>query len=343
MRLNGDIKKYRMLIVFAIIAAIFPLFVREYTIHMMIMMLFFAYLAEAWNLIGGFAGQFALGNGVYIGIGGYIVACLFKYNGITPWAALIIAGIITGIIGVLVSYPCFKLRGTYYALATAAVLYAVKYFFTANDTILGYKTGGALGIKLAYEGGFWKMQFVHKLPYYYIMLGLLVIVILVSIYIKNSKSGFYYAAISTNQDAARTLGVNATYYKMTAQFLSSFFTAIGGGFYVVYIMYIDPTRVLSYSMSIQILLYAIVGGADTIWGPVLGGLVLYPLNETLRTAIGTSGAGISTALYGVLLMLVIAFMPSGVLPWINDKVKLYLRNHPDKFKFLKKNQKAEEV
>ena len=154
-----------------------------------------------------------------------------------------------------------------------------------------------------------------------IMAVLLLIIIAVSIAIKRSKTGYYFSAVNTNQDAARALGVNATAYKLKAQFISVFFTAVGGGFYVMYIMYLDPTRVLSYSMSIQILLYAIVGGVNTIWGPVLGGLILYPINEGLRTVIGTSASGLSTALYGLLLMLVIYFMPKGVMPWVVERVK----------------------
>ena len=322
MYIKEDLKAYRSLLIFAVVLAVIPVFTSaNYVIHTIIMMMFFAYLASAWNIIGGFAGQFALGNGVYIGIGAYIAVCLFKYNGITPWISLIIAGVISGLIGMLVSYPCFKLRGTYYALATAAVLHIVMIFMKNNNTVLGYETGGPMGIKLSWEGGFMNMQFVEKVPYYYIMLGLLVIIIAVSIYIKNSRSGFYFAAVNTNQEAAKSLGVNATAYKLRAQFLSSFFTAVGGGFYVIYIMYLDPTRVLSYALSIQILLYAIVGGVNTVWGPIMGGLVLYPLSEVLRTAIGTSATGLSTALYGLLLMLVIFFMPQGVLPWITDKLQ----------------------
>jgi branched-chain amino acid transport system permease protein len=317
-----DIRRNKLLLVFAAILIVLPIFVHaNYVIHMLVMMMFFAYLSSAWNIIGGFAGQFALGNGVYLGIGGYIAACLFKFNGVTPWASIVIAGVIAGLFGMLVSYPCFKLRGTYYALATVAVLYVVKIFMTNTNTVFGYETGGSMGIRLSYIGGFSNMQFVSKVPYYYIMLLLLLIIIALSTHIKNSKTGFYFSAVNTNQEAARALGVNATAYKLKAQFLSSFFTAVGGGFYVMYIMYLDPTRVLGYSTSIQILLYAIVGGVGTIWGPILGGLVMYPLSEALRTVMGTSAAGLSTALYGLLLMLVIYFMPKGVMPWIVDKLK----------------------
>lgn len=336
MRLKEDFKPYRILVVFAILLAVLPIFLKEYTVHMVIMMMFFAYLSSAWNIIGGYAGQFALGNGVYIGIGGYITACLFKFNGVTPWIGLIIAGIIAGVIGMLIGYPCFKLRGTYYALATVAVLYVVRIYMTTTNTVLGYETGGSMGLRLSYKGGFANMQFVSKVPYYYIMLALLIIIIAISIYIKNSRTGYYFAAVNTNQDAARSLGVNATGYKLRAQFLSSFFTAVGGGFYVIYIMYLDPTRVLSYSMSIQILLYAIVGGANTVWGPIMGGLILYPASEALRTAIGTSAAGLSTALYGLMLMLVIVFMPRGVLPWITERIHDYQMKNPDKKLFTKK-------
>lgn len=322
MYIKEDLKAYRSLLIFAVILAVIPIFTSaSYVVHTLILMMFFAYLASAWNIIGGFAGQFALGNGVYIGIGAYIAVCLFKYNGITPWIGLIIAGVISGLIGMLIGYPCFKLRGTYYSLATAAVLYIVMIYMKNNNTVLGYDTGGPMGIKLSWVGGFASMQFVGKIPYYYIMLGMLIIIIAVSIYLKNSRTGFYFAAVNTNQEAAKSLGVNATGYKLRAQFLSSFFTAVGGGFYVIYIMYLDPTRVLSYALSIQILLYAIVGGVNTVWGPIMGALVLYPLSELLRTAIGTSATGLSTALYGLLLMLVIFFMPQGVLPWISDKIR----------------------
>lgn len=322
--MNQTIKRYKELFIFAVILLVLPLFINaNYVIHMIIMTMFFAYLSSAWNIIGGFAGQFALGNGVYLGIGGYITACLLKYNGVTPWIGLLIAGMITGLLGMLVSYPCFKLRGTYYALSTVAVLYVAKIIMTNNVNVLGYNTGGPMGLRLSYIGGFGNMQFISKVPYYYIMVVLLIIVIAVSIIIKNSKPGFYLAAINTNQDAARSLGVNATAYKLFAQFLSSFFTAVGGGFYVMYIMYLDPMRLLGYSMSIQILLYAIIGGAGTIWGSVLGSVVLYPISEWLRTIIGTDASGLSIALYGLILMLVIYFMPKGVIPWIQRKVNVH--------------------
>ena len=326
MTLKRALKPYFALIVFAAVFLLLPLVARaSYLIHMLVMTMLFAYLASAWNIIGGFVGQFSLGNGVYIGIGGYIAACLFKFNNVSPWFGILIAGVITGLLAMIVNYPCFRLRGTYYSLSTVAILYVVKIFMTNNNEVLGYKTGGSMGLRLSYIGGFKNMQFVSKVPYYYIMLAMLIIIIGVSIFIKNSKSGFYYSAISTNQEAARALGVNATAYKMKAQFLSAFFTAVGGGFYVVYIMYLDPTRVLGYSMSIQILLYAIVGGSGTIWGPVLGGLILYPASEGLRTLIGTSAAGLATALYGLLLMLVIYFMPQGVMPFCVEKFKALRR------------------
>lgn len=317
-----DLKPYRALLIFAVVLLLLPAAIRaNYMLHIIIMMMLFAYLSSAWNIIGGFAGQFALGHGVYIGIGGYIAACLFKFNGVTPWLSIPIAGILTGLLAMLVGYPCFRLRGTYFALATVAVLYVVRIFMTTTNTVLGYETGGSMGLRLSYIGGFANMQFTGRVPYYYIMMVLLLAVIVVSIVIKHSKTGYYFSAVNTNQDAARALGVDATAYKLKAQFLSAFFTGIGGGFYVMYIMYLDPTRVLSYSMSIQILLYAIVGGVNTVWGPVLGGLVLYPISEGLRTVIGTSASGLSTALYGLLLMLVIYFMPKGVMPWVIEKVK----------------------
>lgn len=313
--------RYRWLGLFAIVLFIVPLFVREqYAIHTWVMTLMFTFLASSWNILGGFVGRFALGNGVYIGIGGYITALLFRDNGISPWIGILIAALISGLISMLLSYPCFKLQGSYYVLSTVALLYVFQIIILNENVILGYETGASMGLRIPWRGGALNMQFDDKTSYYIIMVCLLVFAIGLSIWIKNSKTGYYFSAINTNQNAAEALGVNTMRYKLKAQFISAALTAMGGGFYVMFIMFLDPTRVLSYSFSIEIMLYAVVGGIDTIWGPVFGTMLLYPINEALRTALGTSFAGLSTAIYGLILMLVVYFMPKGLFPWIAEQV-----------------------
>ncbi len=129
------------------------------------------------------------------------------------------------------------------------------------------------------------------------------------------------SAITTNQEAAEALGVNTTAYKLRAQFISAFLTALGGGFYLMLIMFIDPNRIMSAGFSIEIMMYAVIGGIGSVWGPVLGALALYPISESLRTALGTNASGLPTAIYGLIMMLVIYFMPRGVFPWIVEKIQ----------------------
>jgi len=318
--------RYKWLAAFAVALCIVPIFVKDqYAVHTLVMTLMFTFLASSWNILGGFIGRFALGNGVYIGLGGYITALLFKQNHISPWIGLIIAALVAGLLSMVLSYPCFKLQGSYYVLSTVAVLYVFQIIILNEQKIFGYETGASMGLRVPWRGGAANMQFEDKTVYYFIIAVLLVLAIGISIHIKNSKTGYYFSAINTNQEAAEALGVNTMRYKLKAQFISAALTAVGGGFYVMFIMFLDPTRVLSYSFSIEIMLYAVVGGIDTVWGPVFGTLILYPINESLRTALGTSFAGLSTAIYGLILMLVVYFMPRGVFPWLAERASAVMR------------------
>ena len=319
--LKKQFERYKYLGLFTIALLVIPLFVKEqYAIHTLVMTLMFTFLASSWNILGGFVGRFALGNGVYIGIGGYITALLFKQNGISPWFGIIIAALVSGLLSMLLSYPCFKLQGSYYVLSTVALLYVFQIVILNENKIFGYETGASMGLRIPWRGGFANMQFENKASYYIIIVLLLAFAVGLSILIKHSKTGYYFAAINTNQNAAEALGVDTMRYKLKAQFISAALTALGGGFYVMFIMFLDPTRVLSYSFSIEIMLYAVVGGIDTVWGPVFGTMILYPINESLRTALGTSFAGLSTAIYGLILMLVVYFMPKGVFPWLAEQI-----------------------
>jgi branched-chain amino acid transport system permease protein len=281
------------------------------------MTMFFAYLASSWNVLGGYCGHFALGNGVFIGIGAYVTGLLFKQDHISPYIGMIIAALFSGVLSLIMSYPCFKLRGSYYVLSTVALLYVFRIIILNEPVLFGYQAGASMGLRIPWRGGAFDMQFYSKIPYYYIIMFLLFVAIAISIYLSNSKTGYYFSSIVTNQEAAESLGVNTTLYKLIAQFISASLTAIGGGFYVMFIMFLDPNRVLSYGFSIEIMLYAVMGGMGTVWGPVMGAMVLYPMNEMLRTTLGTTFAGLSPAIYGLILMLIVYYMPKGVLPWIS--------------------------
>ena len=289
-----------------ILAILLPsAFKTEYIAQVAIMALLYASFASAWNIIAGYCGQTALGNGVYIGIGAYITAILFRDYMLSPWIGMLVGGLVSGLISVIISYPVFRLKGTYFAISTTALLHVIRMVVQQERYIFGIDFGGTVGVKIKWFGGLVAMQFVEKRAYYYIALGLLVVILLISSHIKNSKTGYYFMAINSNQNSAASLGVNVRGYKLLAQFLCTFFMGVGGGVYAMLNMFVDPTRVLGYNLSLEVIIFTIVGGRGTLWGPVLGALVLYPINEAIRANFATKLPGISTMIYGVILMLVV--------------------------------------
>ncbi len=284
----------------------------------LITVLLYMYYSSAWNIMGGYTGLFSIGNGIYIGVGAYITAILFTVYGISPWIGVIIAGILSGLFSVLLGYPTFRLQKIYYSFATFALLQVMLTIFKNFKTIFGFKTGAAEGYKIAPAQDPLNMQFTSKLPYYYIILGLLVVILLVSYLISHSKRGYYFRAISANQDAAASLGVNVTNLKIQAQFISAFFSAVGGGFYCMFMNYIDPSKLFGVDLSINVMMMAVVGGANTLWGPVLGAGLLYTINRIV-TIYAANISGLANLVFGIVLMLVVFFMPGGILGYLADR------------------------
>lgn len=248
-------------VVVVAIGATVPVFInRSLVLQYMINMMIFAYLAQSWNIIGGYAGQLALGNGVYLGIGAYVAAVLYTYEGISPWVGMLVAGVIAAGIAFVVGRITFRLEGSYFALATVAVLHIIRITFISNNYILGYKTKGALSFNIKWRGGLENMQFDERSGYYWLFLGLLVAGLVISAIIKNSKMGYYLQAICTNPDAAGSLGVNVMGMKVLANCISAFMIAVGGSVYAFYLSVIDPSSVLGYDMSINILLLQLSEG-----------------------------------------------------------------------------------
>ena len=310
-------KKKVSLGILVLLAILLPIFVKQsYIIQMLIMVLLYTYWASSWNIIGGLAGQFSLGHGAYIGIGAYVSTVLWIQNGISPWIGMIVGGIIAGLISLIIGLPTFRLRGSYFTLATIALLFAMQIFVNTESTIFGYNTGGAMGLKVPWEGTLGAMQFMDKMWYYYLILAMLILAVLISKWIVSSKTGYYLAAIKTNQEAADSLGVNITYYKMKAQFISAFLTAAGGTFYAQLVLFIDPSRIFGYDLSVQFVFLAVIGGMGTLWGPVIGALLLSPLNSLLNSFLGSQMAGLSIIVYGVVMMLIVYYMPSGIQKYI---------------------------
>lgn len=310
-------KNIMMITAAVVLSALVPVFIqRSLVLQYMINMMIFAYLALSWNIIGGYAGQLALGNGVYLGIGAYVAAVLYTYEGISPWVGMLAAGAIAALLAFLVGRMTFKLEGSYFALATVAMLHIIRITFISNEYILGYRTKGALSFNIKWKGGLANMQFEERDGYYWLFLGLLILGIAISAWIKHSKMGYYLQAICTNPDASSSLGINVMGMKLLANCISSFMIAVGGSMYAFYLSVVDPSSVLGYDMSIKILLFAIIGGRDTLMGPVLAAFIMAPMGNVLRGIVGASAAGLAEVIYGLVLMAAIFFMPKGVWPSI---------------------------
>ncbi len=308
-------------IVFGVVFALIPLLLKssptnEYYLHIIILVLLYSYLATAWNILGGYAGQHSLGNALYLGTGAYVSTMLFIKWAISPWIGLWVAGLVSALFGWLIGYLCFRygLKGGYFALVTIALAEAAVYLVTNMRSL-----GGAMGLEVTWLGNNpAMMQFENKTGYYYIILGLTILLLILIIWLDKSRFGYYLIAVRENDLAADALGVNPVGIKVQANIINAFVTGIGGVFFAQYYTYIHPRLVFGEGPSVQILLFAIIGGLGTIWGPTLGAIALVPIAELTRAQFGSTFAGAPLLLYGLVLMLVMLFMPRGIMGLIND-------------------------
>src|SRR3989454_12042081 len=288
---------------------------------MLIWVIFFAYLGAAWNLIGGFAGQYSIGHAGLLGIGAYTSSLLYVHAGVSPWLGMLAGGALAAVIGGVIGYPCFQLRGAFFSLVTIAFAEMLRVCTELTDSLFGLPINGVRGFLLPVAGSRpADFQFVGKRGYYYVMLGLLVIILTVGWLVKRSRLGYYLAAIRDDEDAAAALGVRPARAKLLAMVLSSFFTAIGGTFYAQLIGFITPTRTMSLDFSVQMVVMPVLGGIGTVLGPLWGALVLVPIGEVTRALWGGSLQGVHLVIYGALLMLVILKWPQGIDPWLRGLV-----------------------
>lgn len=294
---------------------VLPSFIRdEYYLHVLVGILFFAYMASAWNIVCGYTGQLSLGHSALCGIGGYISTLLFINAGLSPWIGMWIGAVCATGVGVLVGWPCFRLRGPYFALTTIAFAEILRIWIDNTEEIFGIELRGAQGLSVPLKGHAPALfQFDGKVPYYYVILAMLVGVMAVTWWMERSRMGFYLKAIRGDQDAAEALGVNSTRYLLSAMALSSFLTALGGSFYAQFFRYINPERNMGLDLSIELALMGIVGGQGTVLGPVLGAFLLTPAGEITRATLGGKFPGLHLVIYGLVLILAMLFLPKGLI------------------------------
>ncbi|MGH7320140.1 MAG: branched-chain amino acid ABC transporter permease [Candidatus Rokuibacteriota bacterium] len=295
----------------AAVAVVAPLFASPYVVHILVLIVFFAFLGAAWNVLGGYAGQFSFGHAAFFGLGAYASTLLLVKGGVSPWIGLPAGGLLGAAFGCFAGYLAFRygLRGPSFALVTLAFAEMLRLVALNWRDI-----GGPMGILIPLPKGgdsLVRLQFGEKLPYYYVILGLLGLALGLTHWLERSRLGYTLMAIRENEDAAEASGVNTLAAKLWAIGISAFLTALGGTFYAQYFSFIDPTLTFGVSVSVEILLRPIVGGPGTLVGPLLGSLVLTPLSELTRWLI-RGRPGVDVMMYGAILVLVVTFLPRGL-------------------------------
>lgn len=320
-----DPRVYVPLLLVIFLALVPFITVSSYIIHLLVMILFYAALSEAWNVLGGFAGQFSLGHAAFFGLGAYTSTLLFISWRTTPWLGMLIGGGLAAVSGIVIGFLCFRLRGPFFSLVTIAFGEVLRLLFLNWASL----TGGAVGLLVPLLGHSpIYFQFLSRIPYYYIVLFIMLTLIYVTYKIRNSKIGLYFIAIREDEDAAQSLGINIFRYKLIALAISAFFTAIAGTFYAQYILFLHPDSAMSLNFSIEIAIPAIIGGMGTIAGPIIGSFILTPISELTRAILGGGYAGVYLIIHGSILILTVMLVPNGLTEKIVKNYESALKKLP---------------
>lgn len=281
-----------------------------FTLRVLIVIAMFGTLGIAWNILGGYAGQVSIGHSIFFGIGAYTSTLLFLRLGWSPWLGLLAGMVVAAAVAVLIGFPCFRLRGHYFVIATAVLAESIAVIFSGWEAV-----GSGLGLQLPIlPSSLAAFQFHEsKAPYYYIALGMLALALAVAAAVERSKLGYCLKAIREDETAAMSLAIDIRRYKLIAIAISGALSAMVGTFYAQFVLFIDPPSVLPLSLSVLIALIPIFGGIGSLWGPVLGAAVLIPIAEFSRVYFSGSGRNVDLIIYGCLIMAMSAWRPMGLI------------------------------
>ena len=300
-----------------------PQFADAYLLSVATLILYLAYTGQAWNVMMGFAGQLSLGHSLYVGVGAYVSAALFFHFGIGPWAGIWLSIALCVAFGAAIGFLAFRfgISGVYFALLTIAFAEFTRIGFDHLDWTGG---PGGLFIKVAQRDQIDLANFRGPpAMYYYAMLALTAGALALCAALLRSRAGYYWQAIRENEEAAQALGINTFRWKMLAVLLSSAMTAVAGVFFAFYYNNLFPEQIFNISRSIEIILGPIIGGVGTLFGPILGAAVLTILADAITevlAALGWEIPGIKQVFYGVVLLVVIMFLPHGIWPTVARKL-----------------------
>lgn len=291
-----------------VLAIVYPLFSNRYMLSIGITVLTMAMLGQSWNIMSGYAGQFSFGHAAFFGLGAYTSSILYTDFGISPWVGMWFGALIACVVGVLIGFLSFryKLRGDFFALVTLAFAEILRVLFNNTPALKG-----PTGILIPYRVNCLEFQFANDQTFYYVLLVMVVLATGLIGFLRNRRLGLCLLAIKGSQDAAEALGVPVLRYKLYAIGLSAALAALVGSFYAQYYGFIDPSVVFAATISVEALVPCIIGGSGTMAGPLLGALVIVPLQELSNTLFEGVG-GMNMIVYGALIVFSVLFCPQGL-------------------------------
>ena len=298
---------------------ILPLFgLNSFYLHLFIMVFMHAVMAQSWNVIAGFSGQISLGHGAFFGIGAYATSFFYMQYDVSPWISIFLGMFISGVFAILIGIPMLRLSGHYFAIATLLIGISFQIIFQRWD-LVGAASG--LWVPMTSEDSWSALQFhSSKLPYYYIFLVFFLISFFAVWLLSRSKLGYRFRAVRDDPQAALSLCINVSNYKIIAYVISAMIMAPMGSLFAQYILIIDPDRVFNIEISIIVLLITVLGGIGNVWGPIIGASILIPISEYSRIYLGGTGGAIDLILYGLILMIICIFRPNGLISLIPKNI-----------------------
>lgn len=299
------------------IAILLPLAIRsnQYALVLLTTILLYGVLATAWNIIGGLAGQLDLAAGAYLGLGAFTTGTLLIRWNVSPWLGMLLGGMVAVGFALIVGYPLFRfgVKEVWYALSSAALVEVLRVTF-----LIWSEVGGPVERYLPYhEWSLYHLRFATYLPFYYIMLGLLVLALLVNHWVRQSRLGYYLMALGESEEAAEVLGVNTQSCKLQALSIYAFIVGVTGGIYACMYGFIHP-NFFSGPMSTEVAILGIVGGLGITYGPVMAAILLVSVRELLRARLGGQLEGLYLVVYSVVLILIALFRPQGLGPLVRQ-------------------------
>ena len=291
------------------IAIAFPfVFPSSFMVNFGVMALFYAFIGQSWNISGGFAGQLSFGHVAFFGVGAYASTIMQLRFGWSPWLGLPASALAGALVGGVIAVLSFRagLKGSYFALITLAFAEVLR--IVTNSVSF---TGGGLGMLIPMKASAANFQFAERIGFYFVILLLAAGSVALAEWLRRSRFGAQLAAIRENEDSAKALGINVFREKVKVMLLSGAISGMGGCFFAQYFLYIDPLVVFGVDKSVEMLLVSMIGGAGTVYGPLVGALLLASISDITRVL--TQIQGLSLVLYGSLLVVIIAYLPNGLI------------------------------